>query len=174
MKQFTKGEKFKLACVAIYATIVGGVTVAVYLHASTATHTVATRAIKKGERIVDADLRPIDQAEISGRYAKRDFGVGERIKPQDVSRTPTLARVAEVAAVVSMPILSGLAITSGSKAQLCLDKKPHGKEVQPLAATCDNNICVVTIPIKEWPKDLAANDVERRLSVVPAGDQCVP
>jgi hypothetical protein len=75
-----------------------------------------------------------------------------------------------MAAVISM----SSPVTAGATVQLCLDQKPFGKPGKALASVCDIKSCVVTIPIDEWPKDLAATAVSTRMSAVVAGGQCSP
>jgi hypothetical protein len=167
----TKGRWFKLLCVAVYATIVAGITA--YVHLRVEPHTQAAHQIGKNQLIVDADLRSIDQKEISGRYATRLIEAGEPITPDDVSRTQLPLPPNAVAAVISMarPRIGSI-LGPDTTLQVCLDQKPFGKPAKALTFACDKSGCVVTIPLEAWPKDDSFATVPRRLSAVITGEPC--
>ena len=165
----TKGQKFKLICVGLYAGIVGICTWCVYYAAGTGPHAVAVRLIRANELIDATDLRPVDHSKIVGHYAKRQFSVGEKVEPNDVSDKPSLPSAGVLAAVVSMPAPLIGSIAIGTRLQLCLDRKAFGNAAATIASACDGKSCIVTVPLDEIPKDPAA---VTRLSAVWAGDLC--
>jgi hypothetical protein len=148
----TPGHIFKLACVVIYAIMVVGLTIVGRMFLADGPHAQAARPIRENQIVADADLRPVDQKDISGHFALREFAVGNAITARDVAAPSTPPLDNTVAAVITMHRPStGAAIEKGASVQVCLDEKPSGKPSKVAMAVCGDKVCLVTIPLDEWP-----------------------
>lgn len=155
----TPGHTFKLACVMIYAIMVVGLTIVGRMYLVDGPHAEAARAIQENQIVGDADLRPVDQKDISGHFALRGFAVGQTITARDVAAPSTPPLDNTVAAVITMRRPStGAAIEKGASVQVCLDKKPSGKPSKVAMAICGEKVCLVTIPLDEWPSETKSTE----------------
>jgi hypothetical protein len=164
----TPGQKFKLICVIVYAAIVGIITLVASFRIAPVAHTKATNPIAQNQRISEADLRSIDVDKIRGGYARRSFVPGDSITPEDVAATPSFPPTEAFAAALVVPRDR----VDGGELQLCLDGKAFGQPAKVVASTCDEKTCLVTIPIKPWPKSADAITEKSHLSIAPPGADC--
>jgi hypothetical protein len=169
LQSLTPGHVFKLLCLTSYAGLVGGLTLYAYQRSGSGPHLRVTRDIQPNERIEAKDLVAIDAAKIADHYARRGIAAGRKIAAADVDGVGLPLPASTVGVLLKIPRPEGGArIEAGDKLQLCLDKKPFGAPTAALASSCDAMACLVTIPVADWPKDVAVAGTAAKLSAVAA------
>jgi len=167
--KMTPGQRFKLICLGVYAVIVGSLTLCASLLVARGPHTVTINRIAKNQRISEADLRSLDFEKIRGKYAHRDFGVGDTIAPDDVGALQSIDSTNAFAVALVVPVARAAA---GGELQVCLDGKAFGPPARIAASTCDERNCLVTIPISPWPKNAESITAKSRLESAAVGAAC--
>ncbi len=163
-----------LAGFAIYGAIVAGAMDYVARQSGAGPHARLVREVFENDRIGEADLVPVDQAEIARHYARRHMLSGAPITPADVAEQKFPAPKPSVAVLASYDSSTRLEpLKVDDKVRLCLDGVPvQADPVAVAAVECDGPICTATLPLPEIPRVLQEETAVTRLRLVDAADDC--
>jgi hypothetical protein len=166
------GQRLKLACVTIYAMIVGGLTVFSAYTWQGGAHTRLNREVRPNEFITDADVRSADQRWISGHFARANMPKDGEIRPSDVYEVAQVppSSLAALAPISLKNRRNPIAV--GDSVRLCLAGGVAADNVKVEATSCDAAACLLTLALPQLPKELTEPSTARRMTAVSPGENC--